>query len=104
MAFYEVPLTAQPQRFQITLEGINYECLLYWNVPTQTWTLDIFQEDQTPLLTAIPIITGTDLLGQHKHLGIRGNLLVQVDGNAYALPTYENLGTDARLIFETIDE
>lgn len=104
MAYYEIPLTPAPQRFQITLEGNNYSCNLYWSWADGLWVLDLLDENEVPILTAIPLVTGVDLLGQHKHLGIGGGLLVQVDGNPYGLPTYQNLGTDARLIFETVDE
>lgn len=104
MAYYEIPLSPVPQRFQITLEGTNYFCDLHWNGPDGVWLLDFLREDQTSLLTGIPLVTGVDLLGQHKHLGIGGSLFVQVDGDSYALPTYENLGSNSRLIFETVDE
>lgn len=101
MNYYEVPLSPTPQRFSITLAEVQYSCLLYWNIYTSTWCLDIADAEQRPLVTAIPLVTGVDLLGQFQHLGFGGHLVVQIDGTPYGLPTYANLGQQARLIFAT---
>lgn len=99
MQYFEIPLTPAPQRFTAPLAGVTYSFNLYWNIPTQTWCLDILTEQQVPLVTALPLVTGVDLLGQFRHLGIGGSLLVQVDGDSYGLPTYDNLGTESHLLF-----
>ncbi len=103
MEYFEVPLSANPQRFTITLLGTNYACLIYWNTVTSVWCLDLMDEDQVPLVTAIPMVAGTDLLGQHQHLGIGGHLVMQIDGDPMGDPTYQNLGSSARLIFSPLE-
>ena len=99
---FEVPLTAVAQRFLIKLVGKQYIFRVWWNALISTWMLDIATEDQAPIVSSIPLVTGTDLLGQYEYLGIGGGLFVSSDtGDADDLPTYENLGTDSKLYFTT---
>ncbi|ARP90328.1 hypothetical protein CAL14_08535 [Bordetella genomosp. 9] len=97
---YEIPLTADSQRFTITLAGVAYNLALTWRSGTG-WVLDIADANDAPLVSGIPLVTGTDLLGQFGHLGIGGKLIVLVDGDIASVPAYDNLGTEAKLYFVT---
>lgn len=97
---YEIPLTADSQRFTITLAGVAYNLALTWRSGTG-WVLDIADANDAPLVSGIPLVTGTDLLGQFGYVGIGGKLIVLVDGDIASVPAYDNLGTEAKLYFVT---
>lgn len=99
MTPYEVPLSAQPEQFFITLADKQYQLLCKWNYVSQCWVLDISSDDGTPLLLALPLVTGIDLVEQHRYLGIGGSLFVQSDIDLNAVPQFDNLGTVGHLYF-----
>ncbi len=95
----EIPLTPEPQSFRVQLVGVFYSMIVRWNVRSECWVLDIADASDLPLISGIPLITGTDLLGQYKYVGIGGQLIVQSDNDTNAVPTYKNLGTLGHLYF-----
>lgn len=101
MPVYEVPLTPIPQSFGISLDGVPYNLTVKWNTVALCWVLDISDQNDTDILTGIPLVTGADLLAQYAYLNFGGQLTCQTDGDLTAVPTYENLGTDGHLYFTT---
>ncbi len=100
---FEIPLTATPQLFLITLVGKQYYFKVWWNDASDTWVLDILTGNKASLVCGIPLVTGTDLLGQYEYLGIGGSLFVCSNtDSADDLPTFSNLGTDSKLYFYTL--
>lgn len=96
---YEIPLTPQPQIFNIVLGAVPYILTLTWNTVAQTWMLDIADSTSVPIVRGIPLVTGADLLAQYAYLELGGSLYVKTDSNADAIPTYTNLGSDSHLYF-----
>lgn len=97
---YEVPLDARPQTFQIALGSITYTLLVWFNPVLGTWQLDISDAAGVSVIGGLVLVTGTDLLAQHKYLGIPGQLVVWWVGSGQpAAPSFDNLGTDAKLYF-----
>lgn len=101
MTPYEIPLTSVAQRFQITLGGDLFTLVTSWSAPSGSWVLDIHDILDKPLLLSIPLVTGTDLLKQHKHLGFLGSLYVQSDGDLNRIPAFDELGKSGHLYFVT---
>lgn len=102
MPRYEIPLTPDPQRFPITLGGIDYQILVtYKNVLEGGWVIDIADKQGVNLVAGIPLVTGVDILGQHKHLGFKGSLTLESSDNSNPVPTFENLGIFVFLIWTT---
>lgn len=103
MNIFLIPLVNIPQTFDITLAGTTYTLTCKWNDTTEgVWLLDIADSiSDTMLIAGIPIVPGVDLLSGLEYLGINGSFYVSTTGNPYALPTIDNLGTDANLYFET---
>lgn len=97
--FFEIPLSSQPQVFNIQLAGVTYWMTLRWNVIAECWMLDLADSSRTPLIQGIPLVTGVDLFGQYEYLKLGGWLIVQTDFDPSAVPTFENLGTQGRLFF-----
>lgn len=98
---FEIPLVSTPQRLSVTLNGVSYNMLVKWCDPNQSWTLDILDSSNSPLVQGIPLVTGVDLLGQYGYLGIGGQLIVQTDNDTDMIPTFTNLGNTSHLYFRT---
>jgi len=105
MAIVEVPLSPQPQTFQIQLGQVTYNLTLAWNDDTagQCWVLDIADVNGSAIVSGIPLVTGSDLLSQYAYIGFSGALVVLTDGDATAVPTFKNLGINSHLYFVTPD-
>ena len=108
MAARQIPLTADPnQVFAVSLpvNGKNLDLILELHFNTQAgyWTMDIFDQSHTPLLAAIPVLTGiapaADLLGQYHHLGIGSAVIVPSGHTTSGQPNDQNLGTEFFLLW-----
>lgn len=96
---YEVPLIAATQTFQIDLNDITYRFTLRFNQYAACWLLDISDASDALLLGGVLLVTGADLLGQHRHLGFAGALVAQTDHDADTVPSLESLGTNGHLYY-----
>jgi hypothetical protein len=96
---YTVPLVPQAQTLAITLAGVAYNLNVYWNVPNASWMLDLLDVDSDPIITGIPLVTGSDLLEQYAYLELGGQLIAQTTNNTFEVPTYADLGTTGLLYF-----
>lgn len=94
---YEIPLSAEPQTFNIPIAGTTYGFTVRWNIPNASWMIDISDSSGNPILTSIPMVTGADLLAQYAYLGFGFQLVCQTDNSPDAVPTYTNLGTTGHL-------
>lgn len=102
MPLYEIPLSPAPQRFAIALAGTSYRLTVqYRDAAMAGWILDIADINDNPILAGIPLVTGTDLLGQYATLGFGGSLFVGTDGDPDAVPTFGDLGQTAHVYFLT---
>lgn len=100
MIYYEIPLTPNAQTFRITLAGKQYVMALNWRThDVGGWFLDVSTSAGDPLVTAIPLVTGVDLLEPYPDMNFGGSLFVTTDGDPLAPPTYDNLGTQAHVYF-----
>lgn len=94
---FEIPLAKGAQSFLVTLAGASYRMRLRWSgVATPSWLLDISTEAGAPLVSGLPLVTGSDLLAQHAHLNIGSGLYVFSDVDP---PTYASLGVSTKLYF-----
>lgn len=103
MPVYRVPLLPEPQRFQITLDGVAVTMVTRWNDAAGVWVLDIYDDaGQNPLVLSLPLVPGENLLAQYSHVGIPGQLRVLVDGAPLTAPTLANLGSAGNLYYVSI--
>lgn len=99
MSTFEIPLTPSPQRFNISLNGVEYQLTFMWNNVNGSWILDIADNTGAVILSGVPLITGADLLAQYGYLNFGGQLRVTTDNSPNAVPTYANLGINGHLYF-----
>ena len=105
MATYEIPLTAEPQTFDIALAGRDLRFTLRWHEtdpesagdPAGAWLLDIADSEGASLVAGVPLVAGRDLLAPYEYLGIGGQLWIYGED----APDYESLGGSTRLLFVT---
>ena len=96
---YEIPLTPSPQVLTVDLAGVTYTLRLTWNLHMQTWVLDISTSEEVPILSGVPLVTGTNLFEQYDHLSFGGILYTTTDHDANAPPSFDNLGIRGHLYF-----
>lgn len=97
---YEIPLSAEPQSFSITLGSTEYRLSLqYLDTTEGGWLLNIADTSGNPIASGLPLVTGHDLLEQYAYLGIGGALYVGTDADPDAVPTFDNLGTASHVYF-----
>lgn len=99
----QIPVTAgTPQRFTITLSGVEYQMTLRFNQFLAAWVLNLGLPDGTALIDGLTLVTGEDLLAQYRHLGIPGSLTVVGDADVDSMPTFAQFGTDSHFLY-TVD-
>lgn len=103
VATYEIPLSANNQTLSVVMNGVTYNLRVIWNTVEMAWVLDIYDVNNNPILTAIPLVSGRDLLEQYDYLGIGGGLVAYVDNDPNDSPSFTNLGTTGHLIFCVTD-
>lgn len=102
---FRIPLTNEPQTFDIDLVGRTYTITCRWNGQMPAWQIcmrDAITEEV--LLTCMPLVTGTDLLAQYRYKEIPGQLFCYTEGDEFAPPTLENLGTEGLVFYLVEDE
>ena len=100
---YEIPLSAAPQRFNVTLAGVQYQLQVVYcevDAATSNWTLELFTAAGISITGVLPMVTGVDLLAQLAYLGLGFSLFVLSDGQlTFAIPTFDNLGGTCHLLY-----
>lgn len=95
MAISEIPLSPENQQFSISLADQSFQMAVTWRAVF--WCLDIMDSTGANLIKGIPLITGTDLLEQYKHLGLGFSLYVGCDNPSNENPTETDLGINSHL-------
>lgn len=95
--YYEIPLSAEPQTFNIALAGTTYGFNVQWNAQNASWVIDISDASGNPIVSGIPMVTGANLLEQYGYLGFQFALVAQTDNSPNTVPAFDNLGTTAHL-------
>lgn len=97
---FRIPFLNIQQRFDIDLSGVLYKIENVYNTQNETWEINLYDGNTgDPIILSLPLVTGTDLLSQYKYLGIPGKLFCYTDGDEFARPTLDDLGTEANLYY-----
>lgn len=97
---FRIPLKPLPQRFEIELGGRAFIMIVRWNPAMPNWIMCLLDgETEQFLLNCLPFTTGLDLMSQFRHIGIEGSFVVVTDGDQFATPTLENLGSESNLYY-----
>lgn len=96
MAIYQIPLTANNQKFNVQLNGTTYKFRTIYRA--DTWFLDIMDSSEVAILSGIPMLMGDDLLAQYQYM-ISGSLYV-INNNADQSQSFDDLGDKILLYWE----
>lgn len=100
----EIPTQAErPFSEQLTWQGVQYTLHFKWNQASYCWVLDIYDAgDVNPILTGLPLVTGTDVLGQFAYLPLATQAMITVLSvgpgvSPDEVPNFANLGSDGHV-------
>lgn len=96
-----IPLTKGAQRFSIMLGSSYCDISLIWRDAQEGggWFMDIAKADGSAKACGIPVLPGSDLLGQIQHRGL-GHMYCTVNGRTDRAPTYDDMGGALSLYWE----
>ncbi len=105
---YVIPLTpSQNSTFAIFINGVQYILAFQYanaidgdGVQEAGWQLDLMDQNNSPLILGIPLVTGANLLAQFAYLGLGFAMFCYTAGNPSAPPTFNNLGGAAQVVVE----
>lgn len=98
---YEIPFSPNPQKFSIDLGGVTYNLTLTWNTVSNCWMLAIADNNNTLVVSSIPVVTGANLLSPFAYLNFGGALIALTDGDLDTPPTFKNLGLQGHVYYVT---
>jgi hypothetical protein len=101
MTTFKIPTTPEAQSFYIALAGVIYKLSLTWNTFSDTWTLDIYSENDILLISGIAVVADIDLLAPYSDLYFGGQLIAKNETIYGQKPTYDDLGIKSNLYFIT---
>lgn len=97
---FTVPMSPEPQQFSLVLSGRRMTLVSRWNALLPAWCIDLYDADtRAVIVLCLPLVTGVNLLHQHRYLGLPGALICTTDGDFEAPPTETNLGAAGNLYF-----
>jgi len=99
MNIQEIPLSADNQQFTLSINGATYNMRILWR--GNCWVLDLHNSSGSPLVQGVPLISGTNLLDQYRHLQLGFALAVACDNPQQEYPTQYDLGRTSHLYLVT---
>lgn len=103
MTAFKIPVVNTAQVFNIALAGVSYTITCKWNDSVNAgWVMD-FSNALTgvPIVTNVPLVTGTNCFDGLDYLGFGGILFIYTDGSQFSVPTFTNLGVESNVYFDT---
>lgn len=98
MKIYEIPLYPENQLLRTSILGKMYIFRTFYCAdPQGGWVLDISDDHGNNLVSGLALVYGTDILGQHQHLGLGFSLIMSTGSGLGSEITYSQLGTYSKL-------
>jgi hypothetical protein len=89
----------------VELDGENFILTFKWNVREEAWYFSIYQEDETPVLVGVKLVTGWNpirrLSGSDRPLGI---FFTYDTTETDTEPSFSTLGTQIQLLYADADK
>ena len=96
---FEIDLVKGAQSFTVNLGDTAYRfSITYRDAFLGGWFLDVVKQDGSDAILGIPMLPLKDLYAQHEYKNF-GHLYVIVGNGDYRQPTYDDMGTNVRLIW-----
>ena len=102
---YVVPLTNSPnQTFTSTIpvndKKLKLRFFLKYNTEQNCWVMNLKDEKNNPLISAVPLVCGLNILDQQSYMGIGSCYVVKLNPNIQRdRPNEFDLGTNFVLVW-----
>ena len=94
----EITLIPSSQKITIKLGANTYILVFIWR--GIYYVMDVYDRNNNPIATGLPIVTGVDITNQLSYLNIVGKMEVLNDANTDNDPSYTDLGILSHLMVE----
>ena len=99
MALYEIPLTPQNQKFNISLGGKQYKLQFIYRL--DAWFFDVLDTSENMLISSLLICQGVNLLEQYQHI-LKG-AFYSLNANKDESQAFSDLGRNIKLYWEPFE-
>ncbi|WP_394564537.1 hypothetical protein C1N58_02525 [Pantoea sp. SGAir0180] len=96
----EIPLSPDNQQFSTDINGVSYQIRSLWR-DSAGWVVDLMDGSGAPVVSDIPLVTGTNLLSQYAYLNLGFGLVVVCDDPGQDYPAKTDLGIKSHLLVVT---
>jgi hypothetical protein len=110
MSFIAIPLDTSGLLYYdelVPIEGVEYLFEFYWNARDTLLYLSLYDQDQNPIASGIPLVVNWNLLRRFRGLpNVPPGLLMAVDssGNNLDAAAVTDYGNRIQLIYATSDD
>lgn len=101
-AVLEIPLPSAEASFRLrtTLEGREYVLGIHWNGRMERWILDLYDANDTPIVTGQPLHIDSDILMQFTKDELPPGMLMLYDTSGkHEEAGRDDLGSRAKLLY-----
>lgn len=97
---YIIPMSEGAQSFTVQLGGERFRLTAIYrdNSRGGAWYIDFEKSDKSDGIYGIPLVLGTDLLGQYPHKGF-GHLWIEKSDGTMTRPNYADMGTAVNVVW-----
>lgn len=87
-------------RFPTTIDGSQYIFRVRWNSREVAWYFDVLEFDETPIVTGVKVVLGTNFAKWCNHpLFLNGNLFARSSAQVHADPGFNDLGVTVNVYY-----
>jgi hypothetical protein len=94
----EIPVTNDPQTFNVELDGNTYTFKMRWNITDGAWYTNITGVTNDVIINGLKLVTGPDLLLPYAVTEL-GSLYVTDTNGTELDPDFDNWGDDYLLVY-----
>lgn len=82
------------------IDGREYLLRFFWNQRNGTWYMDLRDQDESPIVTGLPLVLGASLVKYVTDSRLFNGALIAIDlTGLHAQPNIDELGDRVRLYF-----
>ena len=107
MTIVQIPTDAAISAFEetVNLEGVDYLLRTYWNTRDESWYMDIFTPDKTPIICGLKLVDNYDFTGFYVQDNVPpGMFMLYDDANSEKSCSRYDLGNNYILIYISSDD
>lgn len=107
MALLQIPIDNENPAFSFfaELDSVVYQFIFRYNSRIENWVFDMFDENQDPVQTGNPLLSGFPAMSQNRNLNKYPGVLIALNATLQGLnATRFTLGVDVLLFYNEADD